>query len=110
VNPSLLTMLASLLRPKGRRGRVDQTPFSSPFTSSGNSPWFRAAARRGPRRAPDADHSSEDDAPELEEIDEETNEDWVAEDDEDDVGPVESTPLLPIFSASQLGTACLDQK
>lgn len=97
-------MLASLLRPKARRDRIDQTPFSSPFTHSETSPWFRAAARRAPPRARDADHSSEDDAPDLEEIDEETAEDWVGEEDEEDDGPVESTPLLPMFSSSDLGT------
>lgn len=97
-------MLASLLRPKGRRDRIDQTPFSSPFAPSETSPWFQAAARRAPRRARDADHSSEDDAPELEEIDEEVDEDWVGQEDEEDDGPVESTPLLPIFSSSHLGT------
>ena len=43
------------------------------------------------------------DAPELEEIDEEMAEDWVGEEDEEDDGPVESTPLLPMFSSSDLG-------
>ena len=112
MNSSLFTMLASLLRPKGRRGRIDQTPFSSPFTPSDTSPWFRAAARRGLRRGPNANHSSEDDAPELEEIDEGMDEDWVGEEDEEDEddGPVESTPLLPMFSASHLGIAKSDKK
>jgi len=112
VNFSLLTMLASLLRPKGRRDRIDQTTFYSPLSPSEASPWFRTVARRGPRRALDADHSSECDAPELEEIDEGVDEDWVGEDeheDEDD-GPVESTPLLPMFSVSHLGTARPDTR
>ncbi|KAJ5674375.1 uncharacterized protein N7477_004309 [Penicillium maclennaniae] len=95
-------MLASLLRPKGRRDHIDQTPFSSPFTPSETSPWFRAAARRAPPRARDADHSSEDDAPELEEIDEEMAENWAGEEDGEDNRPVESTPLLPMFSSSDL--------
>lgn len=97
-------MLASLLRPKGRRGQIDQTPFSSPFTPSDGSPWFRAAAQRGPRRVPAADRSSDDDAPELQDIDEDMDEDWTGEEEDEEDGPVESTPLLPIFSASHLGT------
>ncbi|KAJ5965188.1 uncharacterized protein N7479_005064 [Penicillium vulpinum] len=83
-------MFASLLRPKHQRSQTEQSPFSTP------SPWFRA---NNPRRVPRADESS-DDAPELQEIDEEDiNQDW--EEEEED-GPIESTPLLPIFSASHL--------
>ncbi|KAJ5813198.1 hypothetical protein N7447_010221 [Penicillium robsamsonii] len=83
-------MFASLLRPKLRRGQTEQSPFSTP------SPWTRA---RNPRRVSRADESS-DDAPELQEIDEEDmDQDW--EEEEED-GPLESTPLLPMFSASHL--------
>lgn len=97
-------MLASLLRPKGRREQIDPTPFSSPFTPSDSSPWYRAAAQRASGRAREIDHGSEDDAPDiLEEIDEDVDEDWIGEEDEDGEGPIESTPLLPIFSASHLG-------
>lgn len=97
-------MLAALLRPKGRSRQVDPTPFSSPFTPSDRSPWYRAAGQRAPERARGANHSSDDDAPDiLEEIDEDVDEDWVGEEDEDGDGPMESTPLLPIFSASHLG-------
>ncbi|KAJ5357050.1 hypothetical protein N7517_011659 [Penicillium concentricum] len=82
-------MFASLLRPKLQRGQTEQSPFSTP------SPWFRA---HNPRRVSRADESS--DASELQEIDEEDmNQDW--EEEEED-GPLESTPLLPIFSASHL--------
>lgn len=85
-------MFASLLRPKRQRGQIEQSPFSPP------SPWFRA---HNSRRVPRADESS-DDAPELREIDEEDiDQDW--EEEEED-GPLESTPLLPMFSASHLGT------
>lgn len=101
-------MLASLLRPKERRGHLDPEPFSSPFTPSDSSPWFQAAAQRGPRRARGADNSDDDDAPDLQEIDEEVDEDWIGEEDEEEEDePVESTPLLPIFSASHLGTSLL---
>ncbi|KAJ5506964.1 hypothetical protein N7453_005921 [Penicillium expansum] len=87
-------MFASLLRPKRHRGQVEQSPFSTP------SPWFRTAHNNS-RRVPRADESS-DDAPELQEIDEEDmDQDWDEEEEEED-GPLESTPLLPMFSASHL--------
>lgn len=90
-------MFASLLRPKRQqrqRDQIEQSPFSTP------SPWFRPAHNNS-RRVPRADESS-DDAPELREIDEEDMEqDW---DEEEEDGPLESTPLLPMFSASHLGT------
>ena len=78
-------MFGSLLRPKLRRGQTEHSPFSA-------SPWFRAHQGR------QADESS-DDAPELQGIDEDMDEDWEEEED----GPMESTPLLPMFSASHLG-------
>jgi hypothetical protein len=88
-------MFASLLRPKRQRDPVDQSPFSTP------SPWSRAP-RNNPRRVNRSGESSEDDAPELQGIDEEDmDEDWEGEEEED--GPLESTPLLPMFSASHLG-------
>ncbi|CEJ57983.1 hypothetical protein PMG11_06656 [Penicillium brasilianum] len=102
-------MLASLLRPKARRQQIDQTPFSysSPLAPSDSSPWFRAAGRRGPQRARRDGYSEDEHEPELEEIDENMDQDWVGDEDEDDEddeedGPPESTPLLPIFSASHL--------
>lgn len=102
-------MLASLLRPKARRQQIDQTPFSfsSPLAPSDSSPWHRAARRRGAQRARRTGDSEDERAPELEEIDEDMDQDWVGEEDEEedheDDGPLESTPLLPIFSASHLG-------
>jgi hypothetical protein len=87
-------MFGSLLRPKAQRRQTEQTPFSV------SSPWFRAA-QNNTRRVQRAE-SSEDDAPELQGIDEEDmDEDWVGEEEED--GPLESTPLLPMFSTSHLG-------
>ncbi|KAJ5200806.1 hypothetical protein N7491_008388 [Penicillium cf. griseofulvum] len=84
-------MFTSLLRPKLQRGETEQSPFSTP------SPWFRA---HNPRRVR-ADESS-DDAPELQGINEEDmDQDWEEEEEEDDQ-PFESTPLLPMFSASHL--------
>lgn len=93
-------MFASLLRPKRQRGQVEQSPFSTP------SPWFRSTHNNS-RRVPRADESS-DDAPELHEIDEEDmDQDWEEGEEEED-GPLESTPLLPMFSASHLGTEILE--
>lgn len=99
-------MLASLLRPKARRRQIiDQSPFT--FSSPGDSsPWFRAAGRRGARRVPGVGDSEDEHAPELEEIDEDMEHDWTGgedEEDNEDDGPLDSTPLLPIFSASHLG-------
>ncbi|KAJ5663016.1 hypothetical protein N7507_003747 [Penicillium longicatenatum] len=91
-------MLASLLRPKARRGRIDQSQFSSPFTATDHSPWF--GARRGLRNTRGADSS--DDEPGLEDIDEDIGGHWEPENEEEDDGPIESTPLLPIFSSSHL--------
>lgn len=104
-------MLASLLRPKPRRQQADEPQFPGPFTPSdhNNSPWFRAAANRGGRRVRGFSNSAGYGAPELQDVDEEDideDEDgvWVHEDDEeDDERHLESTPLLPIFSASHLG-------
>ncbi|KAJ5567929.1 hypothetical protein N7450_010415 [Penicillium hetheringtonii] len=103
-------MLASLLRPKPSRPQVDEAQFSSPFTPNdhNNSPWFRAAANRGGRRVRGFSNSGGYGAPELQDVDEEDideDEDgvWVHEDDEEeDEQHLESTPLLPIFSASHL--------
>lgn len=93
-------MLASLLRPKKRRTYADRSPFSSPYTTR-ESPWpffdnntpqrgwgqgyeefgqqngFDEANGRVP--GPDQDEEEEEDT------------------------PVETSPLLPIFSASHLG-------
>lgn len=92
-------MLGSLLRPKHRRRHTEQSPLSSQFAPRDNSPWVRAAATRGAsRRAHILD--SEDDVPETEAM----GEQWDGEEEDEEDGPVESTPLLPIFSASHLGT------
>lgn len=85
-------MFASLLRSKRQRGQIEQSPFLTP------SPWFRTAHNNS-RRVFRADEST-DDAPELQELDEDIDQDW----DEEEEGTFESTPLLPMFSASHLGT------
>ncbi|KAF3384343.1 Calcium channel YVC1 [Penicillium rolfsii] len=99
-------MLASLLRPKARRQQIDHTPFafSSPLAPSDSSPWYRAAHRQG---APPARRTGDSEDEQREEIDEDMGQDWSGDEDEDeedheDDGPLESSPLLPIFSASHL--------
>jgi hypothetical protein len=98
-----MSMLASLLRPKGPHGHLENSPLSPPYATRETSPWFRAATRPGitrryrrigPRDVPEQDTwIEEEEEPEEEEGEED--------------GPLESTPLLPIFSASHLGrTAC----
>ncbi|KAJ5584822.1 uncharacterized protein N7459_004622 [Penicillium hispanicum] len=94
-------MFASLLRPKGRRRQIDQSPFSSPFNDTDNPPSIRSAAQRGLGHARRVGDSSDEDAPELQEAPEDMDEDWGQEEEEDE-DPLESTPLLPIFSASHL--------
>lgn len=96
-------MLASLLRPKGKRKQADRSPFSSPFT--GNPPWFGAATRRGPRNLHEAGEvTDENDFSGLQDIDEDIDENWTRDEDHEEEDPLgESTPLLPIFSSSHLG-------
>ncbi|KAJ5940541.1 hypothetical protein N7516_000709 [Penicillium verrucosum] len=67
-------MFASLLRPKRQRGQIEQSPFSTP------TPGFRAAHNNS-RRVPEPMKGWDEDAGD---------------------GPLESTPLLPMFSASHL--------
>lgn len=99
-------MFASLLRPKKRRGPIDQSPFSSPFNNIHNPPWDRSAAQHGFRHARRVSDSSDGHTPERQEAHEDMEEDWVEEDeDEEDGDALESTPLLPIFSTSHLGMA-----
>lgn len=93
-------MLASLLRPKKRRIYAERSPFSSPYTTR-EGPW--------PFRQEEAQHAS----PEMRYNETHgafLDEDYQHADDlredadqEEEERPIESTPLLPIFSASHLG-------
>lgn len=86
-------MLASLLRPKKRRVYADRSPFSSPYTQSpslrrpqpqnGDYPQFPVGNNPHDNNSDDTDEDDRFDG-ELEDP--------------------ESAPLLPIFSASHLGT------
>ncbi|KAI9930593.1 hypothetical protein ASPWEDRAFT_107132 [Aspergillus wentii DTO 134E9] len=93
-------MLASLLRPKKRRIYAERSPFSSPYTVRQETPFYRDEPRRnGPRAGFDKINNSEGSADEegfedAEDVDEDI--------DEEEDGRDELTPLLPIFSASQL--------
>lgn len=86
-------MLASLLRPKKRREYAQNPLFRSSYTVN-ESTWPLLdgdAGYNGPR-----EHRVDDDA---------ENEGIGAEeaDAEDEDAPIESSPLLPIFSAPHLG-------
>ncbi|PYH99397.1 cation channel family transporter [Aspergillus ellipticus CBS 707.79] len=98
-------MLASLLRPKKRRPYAERSPFSSPYTTR-DSPWpfFRDNGRQGDPGAGYEEINGYSGG--NEEADAVSGEDDVDEDDvdEEDDGPIETTPLLPIFSASHLDT------
>ncbi|KAL4973289.1 hypothetical protein BDW66DRAFT_107227 [Aspergillus desertorum] len=86
-------MLASLLRPKKRREYAQRSQFASRYTTN-ESRWPSSNGNDGyhrfrPQRAG------------IEDAEEEIVEDEDA-DGEDEDAPIESTPLLPIFSAPHL--------
>ncbi|KAF9883849.1 hypothetical protein FE257_002740 [Aspergillus nanangensis] len=88
-------MLASLLRPKKRRVYAERSPFSSPYTT-------RQPAWPGRQRSSEPQYEETQDNEGAHEGFE--NGQYVVEDEdgEEEDDPVESTPLLPIFSASHL--------
>ncbi|EAU34110.1 conserved hypothetical protein [Aspergillus terreus NIH2624] len=94
-------MLASLLRPKKRRVYAERSPFSSPYTTR-ESAWPILQRNSGPGYHQIQDHPADDHGIEHTEYDDEDADGEDGEDEED--GPIESTPLLPIFSASHLDT------
>ncbi|KAK1141165.1 hypothetical protein N8T08_009332 [Aspergillus melleus] len=91
-------MLASLLRPKKRRVYAERSPFSSPYTPR-QSPWpFH-------QRDPEAEgRYNGDDRRTYEESEDVEGRDEDEETEGEEDGPLETTPLLPIFSASHLDT------
>ncbi|KKK25211.1 hypothetical protein ARAM_001061 [Aspergillus rambellii] len=96
-------MLASLLRPKKlRREYAQRSQFSPPY-SARKSLWLSLNGKAGvDRRAGyetlDQHETDEEDV----DVDEEEEDDDDDADGEDDDGPIEATPLLPIFSAPHL--------
>ncbi|BAE59025.1 unnamed protein product [Aspergillus oryzae RIB40] len=88
-------MLASLLRPKKRRVYAERSPFSSPYTTR-DLPW--PFLQRGSEEAQYEEIRGNDDA------DENVDDGEEDESGDEDDGPFESSPLLPIFSASHLDT------
>lgn len=92
-------MFASLLRPKKRRVYAERSPFSSPCGTREESPFFRNQGRGNDSRTKYEEQDLDDNHGDEHE---ETGDD--DEDGEDD-NPHDSTPLLPIFSASHLGIA-----
>jgi hypothetical protein len=93
-------MLASLLRPRQPRLRVDRSPFSSPPTAQKQSSFI---GRRKYSHYPD--NNFQDDDQEEESTSHGEYEDGDEDEDEDGEQNEhnESTPLLPIFSAPHLG-------
>lgn len=94
-------MLASLLRPK-KRPSPERSPFSSPYTPRETTPLnqdYPQQSRYGGFHSRD-NGFGDDDIIEEEEY-EDGDDDREGEVDEDEAH--ESSPLLPIFSASHLG-------
>ncbi|KAL7661835.1 hypothetical protein ACMYSQ_001206 [Aspergillus niger] len=92
-------MLASLLRPKKRRVYAERSPFSSPYTTR-DSQW-PALQNNAPQRGPEPGYEEINGYNGTREGPGARSEDDT---DEEDDEPIESTPLLPIFSASHLDT------
>ncbi|KAB8078666.1 hypothetical protein BDV29DRAFT_137476 [Aspergillus leporis] len=86
-------MLASLLRPKKRRVYAERSPFSSPYTTR-DLPW--PFLQRGSEARYEEVQGHNDD---VDDIADDGGEDGDRDEEE---GPFESSPLLPIFSASHL--------
>lgn len=87
-------MLASLLRPKKRREYAQNSLFPSPDPAD-QSRWPLLSRDGGYGRL--REHRTDDDDAENESIEDEDA------DGEDEDAPIESSPLLPIFSAPHLG-------
>jgi hypothetical protein len=97
-------MLASLLRPKKHRRRVEEhSPFSSHYADQ-SSPILarhqRLEARHATADFTETELEDENTEDEEDEEDEHGEEEEIEEEDEDGD---EDTPLLPIFSAAHLG-------
>lgn len=95
-------MLASLLRPKKRRVYAERSPFSSPYTAR-EAPVCRD--QHLPHRPAIRFNGLSDDEHDDGDVDDDhgyaAGENYEDVEDEDEAH--ESTPLLPIFSASHLG-------
>lgn len=101
-------MLASLFRPKNQI-YAEHSPFSSPDTTRNAPPFFRNQGQAsGTRNTGIRDHNEDheyDIAGERGGDAEYENSNGDIEDEDD---PQETSPLLPIFSASHLGMAPLE--
>ncbi|KAL1969180.1 hypothetical protein VTN77DRAFT_434 [Rasamsonia byssochlamydoides] len=89
-------MLASLLRPRRPRIPANRSPFSSPYTTQETAPFLQRGDH--PHRQVDIDNEGTHDDDSVgfsQDDDEEPNH-------QDEDGPEESSPLLPIFSAPHL--------
>lgn len=96
-------MLASLLRPK-KRPSPERSPFSSPYTPRETTPLnqdYPQQSRYGGFHGRDNGFGDDDIIEEEEFEDGDDDQEGGEVDDEDEAH--ESSPLLPIFSASHLG-------
>ncbi|RAL17041.1 cation channel family transporter [Aspergillus homomorphus CBS 101889] len=93
-------MLASLLRPKKRRTYADRSPFSSPYTTR-DSPW--PFFDNAPHGGLEQDHGEFDETNGFDEVNGRAR-GFHQDGEEVEDTPIESSPLLPIFSASHLDT------
>lgn len=95
-------MLASLLRPKKRRVYAERSPFSSPYTTREGLWPFRQeeAQHASPRMRYNETHGAplDEDYQHADDLGE-----YAGQEEED--RPIETSPLLPFFSASHLGMA-----
>lgn len=92
-------MLASLLRPKKRRVYADRSPFS-PWYTAQDSPLLPHETRVN-------DHRRFATGGNVRQTEPDDGRDEDEDEDEAEHDP-ESAPLLPLFSASHLGTGGLD--
>ena len=101
-------MLASLLRPKKRRVYAERSPFSSPYTAR-EAPVCRD--QHPPHHTAIRFNGLSDDEHDDGDVDDDNDygagENYEDAEDEDEAN--ESTPLLPIFSASHLGMEVLSR-
>lgn len=101
-------MLASLFRPKKSQVYAERSPFSSPDTARDAPPFFRDQGQASATRNDGIrDHNEDDEYDTAGESDGDAEYEDTNGEIEDEDDPQETSPLLPIFSASHLGMALL---
>lgn len=94
------TMIESLLRPRRKRGRVDRSPFSSPFDTTSRRVTDDAPQRVA--RSTDEEEANNHNNEQEPLVDRHHESEYSVEDEDED-----REPLLPIFSCAHLGQ-CLN--